>query len=235
MLKVNNLKVKYDELEVVHGISFELQEKEIFTIIGSNGAGKSSILKAICGLVCPSDGIIEFTGIRLNAMSAHKIAMQGISYVPEGRQLFGRLTVLENLLVGSYMPNARKKRKENLRTMFNLFPILEERKRQKASTLSGGEQQMLAIARGLMSNPKLIMLDEPSLGIAPVLVDKIFESIKQISREGKTTILLVEQNLHRALELANRGIVIQTGRKVTEGSGKELLSSELTKKAYIGI
>ena len=234
MLKVNNLKIKYDELEVVHGISFELQENEIFTIVGSNGAGKTSILKAICGLICPSDGIIEFKGIRLNAMSAHKIAMQGISYVPEGRQLFGRLTVLENLLVGSYMPNARKKRKENLRTMFELFPILEERKRQKASTLSGGEQQMLAIARGLMSNPKLIMLDEPSLGIAPVLVDKIFESIKQISREGKT-ILLVEQNLHRALELANRGIVIQTGRKVTEGSSKELLSSELTKKAYIGI
>jgi len=234
MLRVEDLVVKYGELQVVHGVSFEVKKGEIFAIVGSNGAGKSTILKAIAGLVPPAGGLVTFDGRKLHEMPAHKIAACGVIYVPEGRRLFGRLSVMDNLLVGSYGARARAHRQENLETVFSLFPVLRERKHQKARTLSGGEGQMLAIARGIMSCPEVLMLDEPSLGIAPVLVDKIFEAIPRLREQGMA-VVLVEQNVHRALEIADRGVVLQTGRIVLEGTADTLLGSELVKKAYLAM
>jgi len=234
MLKVNKINVFYGDLHALWDLSFKVEKGEIVVIAGSNGAGKTTTLKTISGLLRPKSGSISFLGQRIDNIPSHHIVEMGISHVPEGRRLFSNLTVMENLKVGAYTPKAWEKRDDTLEWVFQLFPILKERKDQLAGTLSGGEQQMLAIGRGLMARPRLLMLDEPSLGLAPKIVLSIFKLIKDINEEG-VTILLVEQNVRRALELADRGYVIETGRVVLEGEGKELLKSEYVKKAYLGL
>jgi len=234
VLKVDKIKVCYDEVPALHEVSFEVEEGQIVAIIGSNGAGKTTILKTISGLLHPVSGSIEFEGVRIDRYPTHIVTGMGIAHVPEGRRIFSRMNVLENLYLGAYTRKSEEERKKALKHVFELFPILEERQTQRAGTLSGGEQQMLAIARGLMSRPKLLMLDEPSLGLMPMLVTKLFETIKRINEEG-TTILLVEQNVREALELADRAYVLMTGNIVLEGTGKELLETDLVKKAYLGM
>lgn len=234
MLNVNDIQVCYDEVPAIHNVSFHIKQGEIVSIIGANGAGKSTLLKAISGLLSPSRGTIEFLGRRIDHLPPHHIAGLGIAHVPEGRRLFQHLTVLSNLRLGAYTNKSQEKREETLKQIFELFPVLKERLNQKAGTLSGGEQQMLAIARGLMSRPSLLMLDEPSLGLMPKLVTLVFDTIKRIKEEG-TTILLVEQNVREALELADRAYILQTGNIALEGTGKELLETDLVRKAYLGI
>jgi branched-chain amino acid transport system ATP-binding protein len=234
VLQVHDLRVEYDGLAALHGISFRVDYGEVVAIVGSNGAGKSTTLKAISGLVRPSAGQIIFEGKPIHRMPAHAVTRLGIAHVPEGRRLFQKLTVLENLKLGAYVRQDRSLFDKSLQLVFEVFPRLKERMGQRAGTLSGGEQQMLAIARGLMLNPKLLMLDEPSLGIAPKLVSEIFEVLANLNRRG-TTILLVEQNVREALELAHRGYVLQTGEVIMEGSGQELLESDLVRRAYLGL
>ena len=235
MLEVNDVKVAYDGVLALHGVSFTVNEGEIVSIVGSNGAGKSTIIKTISGILRPVAGTVTFMGNRLDVMPAHKVADAGIAHVPEGRRLFARQTVYENLLLGAYTRKDAKQRQESLDLIFDMFPRLKERLSQKAGSLSGGEQQMLAIGRGLMLRPKLLMLDEPSIGIAPNLVDRIFEAIKTLNQKERLTILLVEQNVREALELADRAYVLQTGRMVNEGTGDELLESDVVRKAYLGL
>lgn len=234
MLAVNNVNVSYGSLQVLWDVSFRVEKGEIVAIVGSNGAGKTTTLKTISGLLHPTSGSISFLGKRIDKMPPHQIVELGISHIPEGRRLFPNMTVLDNLRVGAYTPMAWKKKEETMEWVFQIFPVLKERKHQLAGTLSGGEQQMLAIARGLMSRPKLLMLDEPSLGLAPRIVLLVFDVIKQINNEG-ITILLVEQNVRQALELANRGYVMENGRIILEGEGIELLNNKHVKKAYLGI
>lgn len=231
MLKVNDLKVNYGGIEAVKGISFEVPEKSIVTLIGANGAGKSTTLRSIVSLVKPSNGKIEFLGEDITGRDTNDIVAKGITLVPEGRKIFPDLTVLENLKIGAYM------RKDNLTDdlnwVYDLFPRLKERHWQAGGTLSGGEQQMLAVARALMSRPKLIMMDEPSLGLAPLIVQGIFEIIKEINKQG-VTILLIEQNANMALRTADIGYVMETGNITLTGSGKELLVNEQVRAAYLG-
>jgi len=234
MLEVSHIRVCYDQVPAIHDVSFRIEEGEIVSIVGANGAGKSTLLKTISGLLHPDPGQIEFLGEGIDQLPAHRIVELGISHVPEGRRIFQYMTVQRNLRLGAYTQKAEEIREETLRQVFEIFPILRERLDQKAGTLSGGEQQMLAIARGLMSRPKLLMLDEPSLGLMPTLVTQVFDTIKRINAEG-TTILLVEQNVREALELAHRAYVLQTGNMVLEGTGEELLESDLVRKAYLGI
>lgn len=234
MLKVNNIDVFYGNFQALREVSLEVEEGEIVALLGSNGAGKTTTINTISGLCDLRKGEIIFNGELLNDIPAHERVNRGIVQIPEGRKLFPHMTVLDNLLVGSYVKEARLKRKQMLDKVFDLFPRLNERKDQFAGSLSGGEQQMCAIARGLMSQPKLLMLDEPSLGLAPVIVDKIIEVIVEISKMG-TTILLVEQNVLAALEIANRGYVIETGENVLEGKKEDLINNEDLKKAYLGI
>ena len=234
LLEVKNIRVTYGSIPAIYGVSFRVNSGEIVCIIGSNGVGKSTLLKAISGLEHPVDGEIVFEDKRIDKLLPHDIVKLGISYVPEGKRIFFRVTVEENLILGSFIHKDKSKRAENLEYVYSLFPRLEERNKQKAGTLSGGEQQMLAIARGLMSKPKLLMLDEPSLGIMPKLVDKIFEAIEEISKTGMT-ILLVEQNVREALELANRAYILQTGKIILEGQSAELLESDMVRKAYMGL
>jgi len=234
MLEVSHIRVCYDQVPAIHDVSFRIEEGEIVSIIGANGAGKSTLLKTISGLLHPDPGQIEFLDERIDQLLAHRIVELGISHVPEGRRIFQYMTVQRNLRLGAYTQKAEEIREETLRQVFEIFPILRERLDQKAGTLSGGEQQMLAIARGLMSRPKLLMLDEPSLGLMPTLVTQVFDTIKRINAEG-ATILLVEQNVREALELAHRAYVLQTGNMVLEGTGEELLESDLVRKAYLGI
>ena len=234
MLKVNNLNVFYGNVQVLRDVSFEVKKGEVVSIIGANGAGKTTTLNTISGLLKPASGTVEFLGERIEGLPPYMIIRKGIAQIPEGRKVFPRLTVLENLRMGSYVPEARKKRKETLRLVFDLFPRLEERKKQLAGTLSGGERQMLAVARGLMSKPKLLMLDEPSLGLAPKLTLETFKIIKQLSDEGMT-ILLVEQSVYHALELADRAYVLETGRVILHGTGKELLNDPMIEEAYLGM
>jgi len=234
VLEVKNIKVCYDDVPALHDVSFEVREGEIVSIVGSNGAGKSTILKTISGLLHPVSGEIRFEGERIDRDPPYAIVAKGIAHVPEGRRIFSRMTVLENLLLGAYTRKSQEERAETLERIFELFPILKERRNQRAGTLSGGEQQMLAIARGLMSRPKLLMLDEPSLGLMPILVTKLFDTIRRINEEG-ITILLVEQNVREALELADRAYVLVTGNIVLEGTGRELLEAEMVKKAYLGM
>lgn len=234
MLDVRQLKVCYGRAPALHDVSFRVNKGELVAIIGSNGAGKSTLMRAISGLVHPSEGQILFEGQRIDAMEAHSIARLGIAHVPEGKHTFARMTVMQNLLLGAYRDRSPDSRKEMLERVLEMFPILKERSQQKAGTLSGGEQQMLVIARGLMSRPTLLMLDEPSQGIAPIIVERIFEAISRVRDEG-LTVLLVEQNVYEALELADRAYVLQTGRTVMEGTSKELLSSDLVRQAYLGI
>lgn len=234
MLKVKNLKLGYDNVPVIFDVSLEVKEKEVVSIVGSNGAGKSTILRGLSGLIKPMEGTIEFMGENINKVPAHKLVTMGIAHVPEGRQLFGKLSVRENLMMGAYTLKDEAAKKDALEQVFDLFPRLKEREDQAAETFSGGEQQMLAIARGLMSKPKLLMIDEMSLGLAPVLVDKVMDSLRQIRSTG-ITVLLVEQKIQEALELADRGYVLATGRILTEGTSQELLASDIVKKAYLGM
>jgi len=234
LLKVNNIDVFYGDLQALWGVSFEVHEGEKVVIVGANGAGKTTTLKTISGLLRPRSGTIEFKGQRIDKLPPHKIVELGIAHVPEGRRIFPKMTVLENLEMGAYIKRAREKFDDTLEWVFSIFPRLKERKNQIAGTMSGGERQMLAIARGLMSRPDLLMLDEPSLGLAPKLVMKTFEVIKRIGEEG-VTILLVEQNVRHALELADRGYVLETGRITLSGTSEELLSNDYVKKAYLGM
>ena len=234
MLEVRGLQVSYEGMTALRGASFHVDKGEIVSIIGSNGAGKSTILKAISGLLHSDAGEIEFAGLRIEREKPHKIAAMGIAHVPEGRRLFSKMTVWQNLYLGAYTDKSEENRQRRLARVFEVFPRLKERQRQLAGTLSGGEQQMVAIGRGLMLDPKLLMLDEPSLGLMPILVTDVFNVIREISETG-ATILLVEQNVRKSLELADRAYVVQTGRIVLEGTGQELLQSDMVRKAYLGI
>jgi branched-chain amino acid transport system ATP-binding protein len=234
MLAIENIDVKYGKVHVVHGVSLRVESGEFVSIVGSNGAGKSTILKTISGLLRPTNGKITFLNEDLNQISPHEIVDKGISHIPEGRKLFSTLSVFENLELGAYPQEARARKDEEVERVFALFPILKDRRNQISGTLSGGEQQMLAIARGLMSSPKLLMLDEPSLGLAPFLVKQTIDVIKEINRGG-TTILLVEQNVRYALMNSDRAYVLESGAITIEGSGEELLSNKDVKTAYLGL
>ncbi|MSU87700.1 ABC transporter ATP-binding protein [Streptococcus dysgalactiae subsp. dysgalactiae] len=233
MLSVKQLSVNYGAIEAVKDVSFEVHEGEVVTLIGANGAGKTSILRTISGLVKPKTGSISFLGQDLLKQPARKIVAAGLSQVPEGRHVFAGLTVMENLEMGAFLSRNREQNQKNLRLIFERFPRLEERKHQDAATLSGGEQQMLAMGRALMSQPKLLLLDEPSMGLAPLFIKEIFDIIQAIQRQG-TTVLLIEQNANKALAIANRAYVLETGQLVLSGTGQELLTSEAVKKAYLG-
>ncbi len=234
LLEVSYIQAGYDGVIALHDVSFVVPEGQVVSIIGANGAGKSTTLRTISGQPRPSAGEIKFRGQRISGLPAYRIAELGIAHVPEGRKLFSRLSVLDNLLVGSYSARGRADEQASIERIFAMFPRLRERATQRAGTLSGGEQQMLAIGRGLMLRPALLMLDEPSLGLAPKLVDEIFATIRTIADEGMT-ILLVEQNVREALTLADRAYVLQTGRTILEGTGLELLASDLVRQAYLGI
>lgn len=231
MIKVNDLKVNYGGIEAVKGISFEVPEKSIVTLIGANGAGKSTTLRAIAGLVPARSGSIEFLGENVTGLSTEKIVSKGITLVPEGRRVFPDMTVLENIKIGAYLRNDDLT--DDINMVYDLFPRLKERSWQAAGTLSGGEQQMLAVARALMSKPKVMMMDEPSLGLAPIIVRGIFDIIKEINRQG-VTVLLIEQNANMALHTADYAYVLETGRITMSGEGRELLVNEEVKKAYLG-
>ena len=231
MLKIDGLQVNYGGIEAVKGITFEVPERQIVTLIGANGAGKSTTLRTIAGLVKPAKGRIHLQGEDITGHSPDQIVSKGITLVPEGRRVFPDLTVLENLKIGAYLRNDRLD--EDIKWVYDLFPRLQERSWQAAGTLSGGEQQMLAVGRALMSRPKIMMMDEPSLGLAPIVVRGIFDIIKEINRQG-VTILLVEQNANMALKTADLGYVLETGRVTLSGSGQELLDNEAVKKAYLG-
>ncbi|HFR3747188.1 ABC transporter ATP-binding protein [Streptococcus sp. A34] len=233
MLEVKNLSVNYGVIEAVKDVSFEVNEGEVVTLIGANGAGKTSILRTISGLVRPSAGTISFLGNEIQKVPARKIVADGLSQVPEGRHVFAGLTVMENLEMGAFLRNNREENQANLKKIFARFPRLEERKNQDAATLSGGEQQMLAMGRALMSQPKLLLLDEPSMGLAPIFIQEIFDIIQDIQKQG-TTVLLIEQNANKALAIADRGYVLETGKVVLSGTGKELLASDEVRKAYLG-
>lgn len=234
LLEVQDIHAYYGNIHALNGISLTVEEGEIVTLIGANGAGKTTTLRAISGLLPPRSGIITYDGDDLSKFKAHEIVYKNISMVPEGRGIFSRLTVSENLDMGAFSRKDKEGIKEDRERVFKLFPRLKERLDQVAGTLSGGEQQMLAIARGLMSRPKLLMLDEPSLGIAPNLVTRIFATIEKIRKRG-LTVLMVEQHVQEALENADRGYILQTGRIALQGVAKELLSSDLVQKAYLGI
>ncbi len=234
ILKIEDLWVRYSGLPVIQGISFEINRGETVCIVGSNGAGKTTILRAIMGSQRAYQGRILFEGRDIRTLPTEEIVRLGITYVPEEKMLFGPMTVEENLLIGAYIIDDEKKKRENLDYVYNLFPRLKERKTQLANTLSGGEQQMVAIGRGLMSNPKILMLDEPSLGLAPVLVDEVLDTVKRL-KEEEMTILLVEQNVRETLEISDKGYVIQTGRIVTSGMARELLESPEIQKAFLGM
>ena len=234
MLEVKKISVSYLGVPVIREVSFKVEEGQMVSIVGSNGAGKSTILKTISGLLRPLSGEIIFLGKRIDTLPPYAITSAGISHIPEGRKVFAKLSVLDNLLVGAHTRDSKSEVQKSLEEIYTLFSILQERKDQRGETLSGGEQQMLAIARGLMSKPKLMMLDEPSLGLMPSLSVKVIEILKRISSKG-TTILLVEQKVRDALELADRAYVLQTGAIVQEGSGAELLKSDTIRKAYLGM
>ncbi|MDT2673033.1 ABC transporter ATP-binding protein [Enterococcus dongliensis] len=232
MLKIENLSVHYGMIQAVKDVSFEVKEGEIVSLIGANGAGKTTILRTISGLNHPSKGTITFEGAQIQKKAPRKIVAQGISQVPEGRHVFSGLTVLENLEMGAYLRKDSEMQKD-YEHIYEKFPILKERLNQDASTLSGGEQQMLAMGRALMSKPRLLLLDEPSMGLAPIFIQEIFNIIQEIQKQG-TTVLLIEQNAKMALSIADRGYVLETGKVVLSGTGQELLESEEVKKAYLG-
>lgn len=233
MLKIDNIDVYYGAIHALKGISLEVKEGEIVTLIGANGAGKSTTLRTISGLLKPKTGSITFLGQDIAGVRAHEIVKKGISQVPEGRRVFAEMTVMENLDLGAFVRKDKAGIQQDLKHVFELFPRLEERKNQSAGTLSGGEQQMLAMGRALMSRPKLLLLDEPSMGLAPLLIKEIFNIIVDINKSG-TTVLLVEQNANMALSIANRAYVLKTGRITLSGSAKELAASEDVRKAYLG-
>ncbi len=234
LLEVDNLHTYYGNIHALKGISLEVNEGEIVTLIGANGAGKTTTLRTICGLLHPRQGSVRFEGRDITSMPAHEIVYLGVSMVPEGRGIFAKLTVSENLDMGAYTRTDRSGIERDRERVFELFPRLRERRNQIAGTLSGGEQQMLATARALMARPRLLLMDEPSMGLAPVLVESVFDTIEQINREG-TTILLVEQNAHMALQIAHRGYVLQTGEIVLSDTSASLRQNEMVQKAYLGM
>ena len=234
MLKVEDVSYAYGDLRVLHGISLEVREREIVTVVGSNGAGKSTLMKLLSRLVRGGSGKIVFDGHDLTRLEAHEVVELGVVQVPEGRRIFPEMTVLENLRLGSHVKRARAKREATLQHALTLFPRLRERAAQLGGTLSGGEQQMLAIARGLMADPRLLLLDEPSLGLAPLLVKQMFDVIQQINQAG-VTVLLVEQNVRQSLRIASRGYVLETGKVSLSGTGAELLADPQVQKAFLGI
>jgi len=234
MLSIHKLNFSYGDQKVLWDIDLEVHKGEIVTVVGANGAGKSTTLKNISRLVKPASGSITFLGEDLDKLESHQVVERGIIQVPEGRRIFPEMTVLENLRMGSYITSARKKREENVERVFGMFPRLKEREKQLGGTMSGGEQQMLAIARGLMANPRLLLMDEPSLGLSPLFVKIIFEIIQEINRQG-VSILLVEQNVFQSLKIADRAYVLETGRVVLTGAGTDLLDDEHVKKAFLGM
>jgi len=234
MLEVKNIDVFYGDAQALWDVSLTVKDGEIVTLLGANGAGKSTTLRTISGLLRPKKGSVTLAGVRLDRIEPHQIILHGLSHVPEGRRLFPNMTVWENLSVGAYIPPAWKDRANALEEMMEIFPILKDRRDQLAGTLSGGEQQMCAIARAMVSRPKVLLLDEPSLGLAPVIVEKIFEVAQQINRKG-VTVLLVEQNAHIALQIAHRGYVIETGQVVMEGEASRLIQDDYIKQAYLGL
>ena len=233
MLKVTDLQVYYGVIQAIKGLSFEVNEGEVIALIGANGAGKTTILHTVTGLVESKNGTVEFEGRDITKMPGHKIVSLGMAHVPEGRRVFSDPTVLENLKLGAYTRKDKNEIEETLKMVYKRFPRLEERKNQMAGTLSGGEQQMLAMGRALMSHPKIILMDEPSMGLSPIFVNEIFDIIKEVSASG-TTVLLVEQNAKKALSIADRAYVLETGKIVLEGKADELMNDESVKKAYLG-
>lgn len=233
MLKVTDLTVNYGMIQAVKGISFEVKEGEIVALIGANGAGKTTTLQTVTGMIPSRTGTIEFAGTDITKVPAHRIVSMGLAHVPEGRRVFAQLTVLENLKMGAYTRKDKDGIEETLKEIYKRFPRLEERKSQLAGTLSGGEQQMLAMGRALMSHPKLIVMDEPSMGLSPILVNEIFDIIQSVSASG-TTVLLVEQNAKKALSIADRAYVLETGNFVLSGNARDLMNDESVKKAYLG-
>ncbi len=233
MLKVENLKVRYGMIEAIKGISFEINDGEIVALIGANGAGKTTTMHAISGLLKPAEGTITLDGVDLVKTPSHKIISMGLAQVPEGRRVFAQQTVAENLALGAYSRKDKEEIQKDLEHVYELFPRLKEREKQLAGTLSGGEQQMLAMGRALMSHPKIMLLDEPSMGLSPLLVKEIFRIIEDINKQG-TTVLLVEQNAKMALAIADRAYVLETGKITLEGTGAELAASEQVRKAYLG-
>jgi branched-chain amino acid transport system ATP-binding protein len=234
LLNVRNISAGYGRVGVLSDVTFDVSAGQVMSVVGANGAGKSTLVKVLSGMVRPSQGRIEFQGEDITNLPAHQIVLRGIVHVPEGRRLFGDMTVYENLLLGSTHPSARRKRAAGLHQAYRLFPILRERGAQVARTLSGGEQQMVAIARGLMSCPKLLILDEPSLGLAPRIVTEILNVIRALNREG-LTVLLIEQNVKHSLAIADRGIVLETGRVLLADTASALLNNEHTRRAYLGM
>ena len=233
MLEVKDIEVFYGVIQAIKGISFEVNEGEVIALIGANGAGKTTTLQTITGLISPKKGQIFFAGQEITHVPAHKIVSMGMAHVPEGRRVFAQLSVLDNLKLGAFTRKDKEEIEETLIRVYKRFPRLEERKNQIAGTLSGGEQQMLAMGRALMSHPKIILMDEPSMGLSPIFVNEIFDIIQEVSKSG-TTVLLVEQNAKKALSIADRGYVLETGRIVLEGNAKDLLDNEQVKKAYLG-
>ncbi len=234
MLEISNLDVFYGKSQALHNVSLKVKEKEIVALVGTNGAGKTTLLNTISGLVHPASGSVEFLGKRIDKLAPHDIVQQGISHIPEGRKLFSDMTVGENLEMGAYSLKAWRRRKETIERVYQIFPVLKERRRQSSSKLSGGERQMVAIGRGLMSNPRLCMFDEPSYGLAPKLFLEVLEVIERLREQGMT-VLLVEQNVRNTLEVADRAYVLENGQIVMEGKGKDLLQSEKVKEAYLGV
>jgi len=234
MLKVNGIDVFYGDLQVLWDVTFRVRKEEILVLAGANGAGKSTTIRAVSSLLKPRKGSIEFDGIRLDHLPPYKIIEHGIVHVPEGRRLFPEMSVEENLIMGSLHGKAKAKRSETLDYVFDLFPRLIERRKQEAGTLSGGEQQMLAVGRGLMSLPILMMFDEPSLGLAPIMVQEVFDLVKNVNKEG-VTILLVEQNVRQTLAMCDRAYVLENGRVILEGTGKDLMENDHVKEAFLGI
>lgn len=234
LLEIKNIDCYYGDVQVIYGVSLHIEEGEVISLIGANGAGKSSMLRTISGLMKPSAGEILFENQPIHTLRPEKIVERGIIHVPEGRRLFSLMSVKENLDVGAHNSRAFPHRNETIKDVYKLLPRLEEREGQQAVTLSGGEQQMVAIGRGMMARPKILMLDEPSLGLAPVLIKEIFQTIRQIADQG-TTVLLVEQDVQHSLSLSNRGYVLEHGRIVMEGTGKELLENPEIRTAYLGI
>jgi branched-chain amino acid transport system ATP-binding protein len=233
MLEVHDLRVSYGKIEAVKGISFSVEQGQVVTLIGTNGAGKTTTLRTLSGLLRPVSGQIIFEGQRIDTMPAHEIVQKGIAHSPEGRRIFPRMTVQENLELGAFIRDDAANVKTDMQRVFELFPVLDERKTQAAGTLSGGEQQMLAMGRALMSKPRLLMLDEPSMGLSPIMMQRIMSTVKELKSQG-TTILLVEQNAQAALSLADHGHVIETGRIAVSGTGADLLNNEEVRKAYLG-
>ena len=233
MLEVKDLQVYYGVIQALKGVSFEVNKGEVIALIGANGAGKTTTLHTLTGLLQPKGGSITFEGVDITKVPAHKIVEMGIAHVPEGRRVFSQLSVYENLIMGAYTRKDKKEIAESLANVYKRFPRLEERKNQRAGTLSGGEQQMLAMGRALMSNPKMIVMDEPSMGLSPIFVNEIFDIIEKVSASG-TTVLLVEQNAKKALSIADRAYVLETGKIALSGDAKELMNDDSIKKAYLG-